>query len=189
MNLRRQLWRYGSLALFVALPLMLLSLAITNILDAAAAHRQVARDQLALSQTIAATMHHQTISLSPREAASLYLESTSVSLAEAEIQQTITNLVTQAGGNLVETQHTGTLGDGRADTVAIKATLVIDNKGLLDLLYQIETGLPLLQITELEISCGDRTNTTSIDDGTTLAGTDSLQVQMSVSGHWRKAAG
>ena len=60
-------------------------------------------------------------------------------------------------------------------------TLDIDNKGLLDLLYAVETGVPLLDVTGLSVQ------KTSGPSEETL--NNQLRVEMTVRGKWRKGTG
>jgi hypothetical protein len=188
---KAQLWRYGSLAVFCGLPLLLLGLVIANLVEASAVGDETAREQTTLSQIVAQMARHRARALTPADTASLYLESASASLARAEIQEKATALVAQSGGRLAETQLVGTPEDEAAGLVAIQLTLAIDNKGLLDLLYQIETGLPLLEVTDLNVSRNDGQGGDAVADDASRpeAAAGLLRVELTVTGRWRKTTG
>ena len=178
-----QIWRYGSILLFCGVPLLLLALAVDNVIDASEARGEAERQQATLSQIVKQVARHGTRTLTPGDTAALYLASTSSSLARAEIQDRATKLVLQAGGAVVETQIVG-LPEQEADgTIAVQVTMMIDNRGLRDLLYETETGLPLLDIGDLAVDRDDGPET-----GEALADRP-LHVQMTLRGHWRKATG
>jgi hypothetical protein len=184
-----KLWRCGALAVFGGLPLLLLGVGIANVADMAAAGYAVTRDRTVLSQILAEVAGHRAVTLTKADIASLYLASGSASLARAEIQQAATGLVTAAGGRLVETQLVGTQADETAGIVAVQLTLSIDNPGLLSLLYRIETGLPLLEVAELGVTRVSESNGIAVDERVGLdEAVTSLQVQLIVSGHWRKTS-
>ena len=187
-----QLWRYGSLALFCGVPLVLLGLAIANLVEAWSAGDESAREQTTLSQIVAQAAPPPRPHAHPRRhGPSLYLASASASLARAEIQEKATALVTQAGGHLAETQIVGTPEDEAAGLVAIQLTLSVDNNGLLDLLYRIETGLPLFQVSGLNVSRSDgQGGDAGSDDRPASEGAASLlHVELTVTGRWRKTTG
>lgn len=179
---KSQLWRYGAILLFCGVPLLMLGLSILNVIDASEARGEAARQTVTLSQIVKQVARHGTRTLTAADTATLYLASASGSLARAEIQDRATKLVLQAGGAVVETQIVGTPEQEADGTVAVQLTLTIDNKGLRDLLYDTETGLPLLDVSDLAIDRDDQ------DAGETLAARP-LHIQMTLQGHWRKATG
>lgn len=180
---KARLWRYGSLGLFLGVPLLLLALAMSNLIEASQARAMAARQQGVLAQLVAQANRRGARSLTPAETASLFLASTSNSLARAELQERATKLVGQAGGRLKEAQFTATPEQEADGTVAIQLSLDVDNKGLLDLLYAVETSVPLLTVSDLSA----RTNDGQNEDRP--SGNGLLHVDMTVQGHWRKAAG
>lgn len=180
---KSQAWRFGSIAFFCGLPLLLLGLFISNVLDATQAREQMARQTAIYSTIVAQLEKHRARAMTPVDTASLYLASASGSLARAEIQERATKLVADAGGRLAEVQLTATPEQEAEGTVAIQLSLDIDNKGLLDLLYTVETGLPLLDVSDLSV----HKNSGQSEDATSDGG--SLRVEMNVRGHWRKSTG
>ena len=184
---KSQLWRYGAILLFCGAPLLLLGLAVSNVIDASEAHGEAERQQATLSQIVTRVARHGTRTLTPTDTATLYLASPSGSLARAEIQDRATKLALRAGGAVVETQIIGTPEQEADGTIAVRMTLTIDNGGLRDLLYETETGLPLLEVSDLAIEREEaRDNGQSGIEG---PGERPLHVQMTLQGHWRKAAG
>ena len=180
---RSQLWRLASLALFCGLPLLLLGLIVSNVTDATQADEQASQARATASAIVAQLEKHRARVVTPLDTASLYLTSASGSLASAEIQERATRLVEAAGGHLAEVQLTATPEQEADGAVAIQLSLDIDNKGLLDLLYAVESGLPLLTVTDVDVH-------KSTDQGDDRASGDgALRVEMTVRGHWRKGTG
>ena len=181
--MKAQLWRYGSLALFCGVPLLLVALIVSNLIEASQARGIADRQEAVLTQLVAQASKRGSRSLTPAEAASLYLASTSDSLARAELQERATKLVLQSGGRLAEAQFTGTPEQEADGTIAIQLSLDIDNKGLLDLLYAIETSVPLMTVSDLSA----RTNNGQSEERPGDAGL--LHVDVTVEGHRRKGTG
>lgn len=180
-----QLWRYGALAFFCGLPLLLVALTISNIMEASAAREVAERQQTTLSQIIAQIAKHRTHAMTPEDTASLYLQSASASLARAEIQDKASRLVDGAGGHLVEAQFTSTPEQEEDGTVAVQLTLDIENKGLFNLLYAVETALPLLDATDLN---AHKANSQNEGSGGMVA-SGPLRIELTVQGHFRKGTG
>ena len=177
----RALWRLGSIVLFSGVPLLLLALTVSNLIAVSEAHDLAARQEATLNQITAEVVKRRGRMIKEVDAASLYLASASGSLARAEIQDRAAKLVEQAGGRLAEVQLTATPEQEAEGAVAIQLTLDIDNKGLLDLLYAVETGVPLLDVTALSVQ---KTSGPSEEALNNL-----LRVEMTVRGHWRKGRG
>ena len=68
---------------------------------------------------------------------------------KAELQERAGRFIEASGGHLEEAQFTGSPELEADGTVAIQLSLTIDNKGLRDLLYAIETATPLFTATDL----------------------------------------
>ena len=179
-----QLWRFSALALFYGGPLLLLGLSIANLAQASSARDIAARQQATLSRIEAQVAKHRFHGLSPRDAALLYLASTSASLARSEIQDVATRLVDAAGGRLAEVQFTSTPEQEADGTVALQLSLEIENKGLFQLLWTTESQLPLLEVTDMSA----RSNNNQGDTGPSNAGL--LHVDLTIQGHFvRKGTG
>lgn len=181
---RTRLWRLGAVLLFCGAPLLLAGLSVADLTRAAAARALAAQQGATLSQIVALVAKHRARGLAPNGAASLYLASTSASLARSELQETATRLATAAGGQLVEAQFTSTPEQEADGTVAIQLDLDIANKGLFDLLWAVESRLPVLEVTDLSA----RRNGDQNSEGGAAAG-DLLHVDLTVQGRWKKGTG
>lgn len=184
---RARAWRYAAILLFCGAPLILLGVSLNNIMATSEANASAARGQAILSQIVTQVARHRARALTEGDKASLYLASVSATLARAELQETMGKLVAAAGGRLQEAQFVGTPEQEADGTVAIQLTLDIGNKGLFDLLYATETGVPLLDVTDLGVSRGEADR----DAGAPPmpGASDLLHVELTVLGHWRKATG
>ena len=180
---KTHVWRIGALVLFLGLPLVLGGLAIENLAEASQSDELTARKTATTKAIVAQVEKHRAHHTKPVDTNSLYLASTSASLARADVQALATRLVGEAGGRVVETQLVETPEQDADGTVAIEVSLDIDNKGLRDLLYAVESGLPLLTVSDLSVQPA------SAQGDESGAAPGQLKVQMSVQGHWRKAAG
>ena len=181
-----RVWRYGSVLLFCGLPLLLLGLAVFDLIDASEARDDAARQQATLSQIVAQLARHRPRTPTPAETASLYLASTSASLARAELQDRAIKLVARTGGTLAEAQIVSTPEQENDGAVAIQLTLTIGNEGLRDLLYGVEAGLPLLDVTDLSVDWDDQSNEAVTTDERP-GGARMLHVELTVRGHWKRA--
>lgn len=188
---RAQLWRFGAVALFCGLPLLLLALSIGNLAEASAAREIASRQDATASQIVREVAKRQTRHLQPRDTASLYLASPSPSLARAELQERAGHFIQAAGGHLEEAQFTSTPEQEGDGTVAIQLSLTIDNAGLRDLLYAIETATPLLDATDLGAKpvASDSAGMGQAGMGQGGAGASALHVDLTVQGHFKKGTG
>ena len=180
---KTQAWRIGALALFLGLPLILAGLAIENLAEASQSDDLAQHKAATTAAIVAQVEKHRARHGKPVDTASLYLASASGSLARADLQALAIRLVSEAGGRIDETQLVETPEQDEDGTVAIQVSLDIDNKGLRDLLYAVESGLPLLSVSDLSVEQASAQG----DDGAAVPG--QLKVQMTMQGHWRKAAG
>lgn len=180
---KMQVWRIGAIVLLLGIPLALAALAIGNLAEASQSNELAQRKSMTTAVIVAQIEKHRARHTKPVDTASLYLASASASLARADIQALATRLVDEAGGRVVETQLVETSEQDADGTVAIEVSLEIDNKGLRDLLYAVESGLPLLSVSDLSIQpAAAQGEESSVTPG-------QLKAQMTVQGHWRKAAG
>lgn len=176
----RWLWRLLAISVFCGLPLLLLGLSVSNLMDASLALERVETTRAMTTRIVAQLEKHRSKVTTPVDTARFYLASGTDTLARAEIQDRAGRLTTQAGGRIIETQLNGTPEQEAAGTVAIQLSLEIDNQGLLNLLYAVESGLPLLDVTNLNVQANnDRSG----------RGDRALHVDMIVRGHWRKTTG
>ena len=104
---RRQLWRCGAVAFFCGFPLVAIAAIVSNCLDATEAAKRAALHRATTASIVSKLERHRAPPITPHEAASLYLASTSDSLARAELQERATKLVAQSGGHLDQVQRRG----------------------------------------------------------------------------------
>ena len=180
---RAQLWRFGAVALFFGLPLLLLGLAVGNLAEASASRQVAAKQEATAAQIVKEVAKRQAHRLQPQDTTALYLTAASPTLARAELQERVGRFVEAAGGHLEEAQFTSTPEGEAEGTVAIQLSLTIDNKGLRDLLYAIETATPLLDATDLSARPIGAQNAMAAGQ------TGSLHVDLTVQGHFRKGTG
>lgn len=180
---KQRAWRIGSIVFFIGLPLLLVSLIFSSLSAISDIGDRALREKGSLAQIVARLARHSSKDMSDEDKASLYLTSASGSLARAEIQERTTALVDRAGGRILETQPTGTAEEEADGNVAIQVTLDIDNKGLFDLLYSIESGLPLMTLSSLNVRKMDASGEGKTNDDA------QLHIEMTVQGHFRKSTG
>lgn len=180
---RAQIWRLGAVALFCGLPMLLVASAIGNIAETSASREVAAKLNATAAQIVKEVAKRQLHRLQPQDMTALYLTQISPSLARAELQERVGHFVEAAGGHLEEAQFTSTPEQEADGTVAIQLSLTIDNGGLRDLLYAIETATPLLDATDLSAKPIGAQNAM-------IAGQASLlHVDLTIQGHFRKGTG
>lgn len=180
---RDRLWRFGALALFCGLPLLLAALAIDDLVEASTATAVAARQTATAAQIVKQVAGRQARRSQPQDTSSLFLSADSASLGRAELQERTDRFVKEAGGHLEEAQFTSTPEQEAEGSVAIQLSLTIDNSGLRDLLYAVETATPLLEATDLSA----RPAGSPASGGEAPAAL--LQVELTVVGHLRKGKG
>lgn len=165
----RPLRRVITGALAVAIPLGALAFALVTFLSAseteAIADRQEAT-VMALERR-AARIHDR--AGQRLDATAVYLPGDGLEIARAELQKLLTDAVAAAGGKLIETQEPGSVRDADAPDdgrVELRVTFDVRNDGLLDLLYGLETQLPLITIERLEARRLDLEADASTEDPT-----------------------
>lgn len=84
--------------------------------------------------------------------ADLYLAETRPTLAAAELQQHLSRMVGASGGQVVSTQILQKDSDGALSVVALQVHIRGEISDLVNLLYSIESGRPLLFVENLQIS-------------------------------------
>ena len=181
-----QLWRYGALLLFCGGPLLLLGIGFENLANAWATGDLAGRQQSTLSQIITQVAKHRARGLAPADTRSMFLKSPSASLARSELQAMTTRLAGAAGGHLIEAQFTSTPEQEAGGAVAIQLSLTIDNKGLFDLLWDVESRMPLLEVTDLSVR---REGDLNDGDGGGMVAGGPLRVDLTIQGHWKKELG
>lgn len=174
------LLRLSAVLVFIGLPVILTGLGVLNFLDAADAGFDAAAKKIqitALAGRLAAAAKRD----KPQNRSAIYIEGASRSLASANLQQLLVDATSASSGHLIETSTvdpTDSDNPDRADIVEIKATLDIDNGGLLQLLYRIETGVPLLDVDTLSMR---RLNASDGDKAKAVM----LRIDLAVKGRWK----
>ncbi|PYE35115.1 type II secretion system (T2SS) protein M subtype b [Rhizobium sp. PP-F2F-G38] len=150
---RMQAFRLSAILVFIGLPALFTTLGVLNYL-------QIAEDRLTVEEATrqAATLERRLASIPASTGdttPSLTIEGSSRTAAIARLQQSILDAIVAAPGRIIETAVSeSTLAEGEgegSDEIAVTTTFDIDNDGLLRLLYQLESGLPLMTVESLSI--------------------------------------
>lgn len=179
---RAQLWRFGAVALFFGLPLLLLALAVGNLAQASGSREIAAKQDATAAQIVREVAKRQAHRIRPQDTGALYLAAASPSLARAELQERVGRFVETSGGHLQEAQFTSSPEQEADGTVGIQLSMTIDNKGLLNLLYAIETATPLFEATDLSAKPIGAPVSAAEHVGL-------LQVDLTIQGYFRKGTG
>ena len=172
-----------AVALFCGLPLLLLALAVDNLVETITLRGLAAEQNATAAQMVKDIAKRQARHLPPQDASALFLAAASASLARAELQERAAHFVEAAGGHLEEAQFTDSPEQEVEGAVAIQVSFTIDNNGLRDLLYAVETATPLLDVIELQVK---PVNAQTIP----VAGqAQLLHVDLTCEGHFRKETG
>lgn len=154
-----------------ALALLLLALAVlvifTLIVKPLATQYLAARDtiedlenRLEVYQRVSATLPENRKRLEALQqnnpSASLYLNESRPSLAAAQLQQRVSQLIGDSGAQLVSTQILQTEDQGVLPTVAIQVHMRGEIQQIVDLFYQIESGKPLMFADNIVLSAVTR---------------------------------
>lgn len=176
---RPHLRRTATVALALALPVALVVLAGVNFLQASET------SALADRQAGTVTVLERRVSRlaqgadAKRDASAIFLAGDGAEIARAELQKLLVDAVAAANGRLIESQEPGQQlaadapDDGR---IELRVTFDAKNDGLLDLVYGLETRLPLLTIERLETRRLDASGDENAEDPT-------LRVGLVVRGH------
>lgn len=174
--------RLLAVGLFIGVPALLAALSVLNIL-------QLGDDRFTLAdKEVQVAAFNRRLSTpaadgKPLDLSPIYVRGTSRTLASANLQQYVVDAISASSGRLIETVPVdlNSIDDAdRADEIQLKATLDIDNAGLLQLLYRLESGVPLLDIETLSIR---RLPNDAGDEQAEI-----LRVDMAISGRWRHRA-
>lgn len=172
--------RMSAVLIFLGLPIVFLGLAVMNMLDAADEQYVSSQKQIQIS-TLTRRLAAAVGKLKPVDLSTIYISGTSRSLASANLQQYLVDAISASSGRLIETATIDPSDSGDSsttDAITIKATLDIDNDGLLQLLYRVESGVPLIDVDTLSVR-----RLTAIDDDKTKG--ELLRVDIAVKGRWK----
>ena len=170
-------------ALFCGLPLLLLALAIGNLVDIVTSRELAAEQDATAAQIVKEIAGRQARHLPSQDASGLFLAAASASLARAELQERAAHFVEAADGHLEEAQFTDSPEQEVGGAVAIQISFTIDNNGLRDMLYAVETAMPLLNVTELQVK------PVNAQTAPTAGRPQLLHVDLTCEGYFRKKAG
>lgn len=169
--------RWGSLALFLGAPILIAALTAYNLVSASELESRAARQEALLAQM------ERRLALGATGAAggdtsSIYLAAASGTLAKAELQRLVVDMVDRVSGRLIEVQAGEEAPSEDERKVQLRMTLDTTNDKLFELLYAIETGVPLLAIDQI----GMRKLPTRAggEDGDPV-----LRVTIVLRGHWK----
>ncbi|WP_062120730.1 type II secretion system protein GspM [Aureimonas sp. AU40] len=142
--------RWTAIIVFIVLPLALLPAIGANIIGIADlwTHSEAVRLQLErYEDRLAGSLVREPNATS----STVFVNAPSRSLAEADLQRRLVALIESASAQVVESSS-GIVQDVEADhTIEIRVTLDGDNADLLHFLHSVETGLPLMTITDLAV--------------------------------------
>ena len=176
-----QVRRWVALCLFFLAPLVLLALAVNSGLQTF----ENREDTLATAQQL--ERYRQRLgkgNIPPVELASLssvFVDARSRSLAEAEAQRRVVSVVEGASARLIES-GAGDVDEAEAgEIVEVRVTFDADNPSLLQVLYSVETGMPLVNVEALVVR---RLDTEASED----ARSPLLRVDLTVRAHWKNLA-
>lgn len=170
--------RLIAILLFVGMPALLLSLTVLNGV-------QFLSDRMTISDKENQLAALQRRLNTPRsgqkqtDLSSIYIAGASKALASANLQQHLVTAISTASGRLIETLSVEPADPSvETDDIRLKATLDIDNEGLLNLLYALEAGTPFLDVETLSV------RRLQADKDATEA--ETLRVDMMVTAHWKR---
>ncbi|WP_336489837.1 type II secretion system protein GspM [Methylobacterium nigriterrae] len=141
---------------FVGLPFLLVLLIVQNLLrwsdastQATVGAQQIAQIEARLRSGEASAPAAQT------DGESIYLAASHASLAAAELQRRLVNLVEQSGGHLL-TVKADEAGTSLANSLVLQVTFESRQAALLDLLAAAEASIPFLAVETLSLQQSDR---------------------------------
>lgn len=173
---RPDLRRAAALLVFLGLPVLLGGVTVTTLTQTLAWSEETTAKADILAQMQTQMRARLSGRAAARDVTPIYLASPSASLALAELLSLLGRLIDAADGRLVETQIVSEQGAGPTEGIALQTTFDIGNDGLADLLYAIETGLPVLNVHEVTVTRAPRGERS----GPTL-----LRVSLVVHGYWK----
>ncbi|MFB2553948.1 type II secretion system protein GspM [Ensifer soli] len=167
-----------SILLFIALPATLLLLSVSQCLqfseDTHAA--QESENQITvLTRRLASHGNGRTPDIT-----SIYVPGATRTSAVATLQQQLSSAVASASGKVIETAviDLPVAPDEQEEQIGVRATFDIDNDGLLELLYALETQVPLISLDTL--SARRLSSDPATQDG------QLLRVDITTRAHWKQ---
>jgi hypothetical protein len=173
---------WGALVLFVGAPIAVAALTAFNLVRSSELSAHASEQEVPLRQierrieTGAADG-----GAGATDVSAIYLNAASGTLARAELQQLIVNMIGRSSGRVIEAR--GSDDDSQQEDnrqVKLQVTLDATNESLFNLLYEIETGVPILAVEQISIrKLPSRTGGPENDPA--------LRVSLVVRGYWSGA--
>ena len=171
----------AALALFAGIPCLLATLTVANLLrwlEADAALEEHAVQIARIERRIRSAPPSRGAAL---DAGRIYLEATTATLAQAELQARLVGLIERAGARLVEVRVDLDGPSGDPHGAIVSATFDAVNARLVDVITSVEASLPLLAVDALDAR---------VAPGRMAGGTDEdpiLRVALTVRAAWKGA--
>lgn len=104
------------------------------------------------------------------DAASVFLSGETEALAGAALQRLVATTVEEAGGRLEESEISRPEGpEGEPGAVSLRVSFNADIAGLQRILFELETGAPILMLEALTIEAKEAATAEAEDEGPTLS--------------------
>lgn len=173
--------RLLSILAFIGIPASMMAATAVNLLQIAVNHQSIAEND-AQAAALAGRLEART-NIEPNPIESAYIVGSSKTAAIAELQRIVVATISTASGRLIQTEAAdntnntpasvdGDRGAAFPGTIRLVATLDIDNEGLLQLLYKLESRTPFIDIETLSV------RTLPSEDG-------KLRVDLTTSARWK----
>ena len=145
--------RLGALALFIGMPLLFSTLTLSNVVRwmEVRSNEQDLTKRLAQTESRVRVRAADSRTAPEGDTAALFLAARGSTLARAELQQRLADLVERTGGRLIEVRGDEEPEAAASLSIPLRLSLDIGNDGLFELLIAIETGLPLLTVETLNV--------------------------------------
>lgn len=153
-----------ALAVFVALPCLLAALTVVNILRWADA-RSVRAEQSERVADIERRVRSSAVARPPAfDLSRIYLAATVPTLARAELQTRVVDLVERSGSRVIEVRADEDAPAEDPLSTTVRATFETVQDRLVDLLAAVEGGLPLLRVAGLDARLEQRRDASASSD-------------------------
>lgn len=176
---RKLVW--GAFALFIGVPLAVAALTAFNFTRSFEVDARAAAQEDAL-RLVERRIRSGAGGALGADTSGIYLRAASSTLAKAELQQRVVKLIDQTSGRLIETQGGDELTEPSDNhKIQLRVTLDATNDSLLNFLYEVETGVPLLVVEQINIrKLPARNETPDVDPP--------LRVTLLLQGQWKESA-
>lgn len=154
----------SALAVFVALPCILAALTVANLVrwaEARAAQEEQAVRVAEIERRVRASAAARPPAL---DMSRIYLGATVATLARAELQTRVVDLIERSGSRLIEVRADEDAPPEDPLSTTVRATFETVQDRLVDLLAAVEGGLPLLRVAGLDAKIEQRREAAAADD-------------------------